>query len=443
MAEIAPFCGLRYNPEKLASLADVVIPPYDVISPKDQELFHQISPYNMVHLELGRTTPRDTESDNAHTRAARSLREWQRAKVLMRDEQPAVYYYELIFAVSPEVRQTRYGFICALRLEDFSSGFVRPHERTFQAVKDERLSLTQACEANLSPVFALYSDPAMVVDHTLRIGRERAPIIAFADREGMEHRIWRVVNPEIVDRVNSLMLEKPIFIADGHHRYETALNYRALQHRRFGNSSPQAPYEFVMMYLSNLNQGGLVILPTHRLLKHMGPWEPRGFLRDALAYFDISDYAVNAEGQHRWRADLEKGRETGETVIGLYWRQADALYLLRARHELVSSYLAARGINKLLHRLDVVILDRLLLRHLLEISDTFLANERIIHFKHDLLEAVAAVQEGDFEAGFFINPTRIEQVQEVASAGLIMPHKATYFYPKVGSGLVIYPLAVT
>lgn len=151
---------------------------------------------------------------------------------------------------------------------------------------------------------------------------------------------------------------------------------------------------------------------------------------------------MNAEGQHRWRADLEKGRETGETVIGLYWRQADALYLLRpARAGLVLSCRA--GINKLLHRLDVVILDRLLLRHLLEISDTFLANERIIHFKHDLLEAVAAVQEGDFEAGFFINPTRIEQVQEVASAGLIMPHKATYFYPKVGSGLVIYPLAVT
>lgn len=441
MAEIAPFRGLRYNPDRLVSLADVVTPPYDVISPKDQELFLQSSPYNMVHLELGSATPQDTQTNNAHTRAAKDFREWQRAQVLIAEEQPALYYYELTFAVSPEVRQTRYGFICALRLEDFSSGFVRPHEKTFQAVKDERLGLMQACEANLSPVFALYSDPAMVVDHTLRIGRERAPVIAFRDREGMEHRIWRVVNPEIIDRVNSLMLEKPIFIADGHHRYETALNYRAIQHQRLGNSSPQAPFEFVMMYLSNLNQGGLVILPTHRLLKHMGPWEPQGFLRDASAYFDITVYPLSAQGQDRWREDLEKGQETKETVIGLHWRQADALYLLKARQVVVSAYLAARGINKLLHRLDVVILDRLLLRHLLEISDAFLANERNIHFKHDLLEAISAVRSGDYEAGFFINPTRIEQVQEVASAGLIMPHKATYFYPKVGSGLVIYPLA--
>jgi uncharacterized protein (DUF1015 family) len=441
MAEISPFRGLRYNPDKLAALADVVTPPYDVISPQDQELFHRISPYNMVHLELGRTTPQDTLTHNAHTRAARAFREWQRNQVLIHEKEPALYYYELTFAVSPEVLQTRYGFICALHLEDFSSGFVRPHERTFQAVKEERLGLMEACEANLSPVFALYSDPAMVVDHTLRIGREREPVIAFQDREGMEHRIWRVVNPEILERVKTLMQDKPIFIADGHHRYETALNYRAIQRQRLGNSSPQAPYEYIMMYLSNLDQGGLTILPTHRLLRHMGPWEPQGFLRDAAAYFEIAGYAPTTEGQSRWREDLEKGRLSKDTLIGLHWGQADALYLLKARHEVVSSYLAARGINSLLHRLDVVILDYLLLRHLLEMSDTFLANERNIHFKHDLVEAVAAVQSGTYEAGFYVNPTRIEQVQEVASAGLIMPHKATYFYPKVGSGLVIYPLA--
>jgi uncharacterized protein (DUF1015 family) len=443
MAEIAPFSGLRYNPEKLATLADVVTPPYDVISPKDQELFHQISPYNMIHLELGKTTPQDTPTNNAHARAARAFLEWQRAEVLIRDERPSLYYYELTFSVSPEVRQTRYGFICALRLEDFSSGFVRPHERTFQAVKDERLSLMQACEANLSPVFALYSDPAMIVDHTLRIGRERAPVIAFEDREGLEHRMWRVVNPEVLERVSTFMLDKPIFIADGHHRYETALNYRTIQHQRLGNSSPQAPYEFIMMYLSNLDQGGLMILPTHRLLRHMGPWEPQGFLRDASAYFDITDYPLTAQGRRQWCEDLEKGRSTTDNLIGLHWRQADALYLLKARPEVVSSYLASRGINQLLHHLDVVILDQLLLRHLLEVSDAFLANERNIHFKHDLIEAVSAVQSGAYEAGFFVNPTRIEQVQEVASAGLIMPHKATYFYPKVGSGLVINPLATT
>ena len=339
------------------------------------------------------------------------------------------------------MRQTRYGFICTLRLEDFSSGFVRPHERTFQSVKDERLGLMQACEANLSPVFALYSDPAMVVDHTLKLGREAAPVISFVDREGMKHRLWRVMDAEISDRVEALMLEKPIFIADGHHRYETALNYRSIQRQRLGNSSRNAPFEYVMMYLSNLDQGGLMILPTHRLLRHMGPWEPQDFLRDASAYFEspttIPPLRANAGGVQ----DLEKGQSARETLIGLYWRQAEAFLSAQGQARGVLSYLAGRGINKLLRCLDVVILDQLLLRHLLELSDAFLANERNIHFNQDLLEAVAAVQSGTYEAGFFINPTRIEQVQEVASAGLIMPHKATYFYPKVGSGLVIHPLA--
>jgi uncharacterized protein (DUF1015 family) len=440
MAEIAPFRGLRYRTEKPEDLAKVVIPPYDVISPEEQELFHHTSPHNMIHLELGEKTSEDTEVNNPHTRAAKYLREWQQAKVLVRDEQPALYYYELDYPVTRGLRQTRYGFICTLRLEDFSSGFVRPHERTFQAIKDERLGLMTACEANLSPVFALYSDPAMVVDHTLRLGREAAPAISFADRAGMKHRLWRVVDREATQQATALMLDKPIFIADGHHRYETALNYRSLQRRRLGNAPEKAPFDYIMMYLSNLDQGGLMILPTHRLLKQLGSWEPQRFLRDASVYFDIFCYETAMQGQLKWREDLEKGRSAKETLIGLYWREAEAYYLMKARPEVVSSYLAGHDVDEVLRSLDVVILDQLLLRQLLGLSDAFLANEHNIHFKQDLLEAVSSVESGAYEAGFFINPTRIEQVQEVASAGLIMPHKATYFYPKVGSGLVIYPL---
>jgi uncharacterized protein (DUF1015 family) len=440
MAEVTPFRGLRYNTQKVEDLAAVVIPPYDVVSAEEQELFHQISPYNMIRLELGLKTSEDTEANNPHTRAARYLRDWQQAKVLIREDQPAFYYYELDYAVAPGSRESRYGLICTLRLEDFSSGFVRPHEKTFKAVKDERLSLTIACQANLSPVFALYSDPAMVVDHALKQGRETAPFISFTDRVGMKHKLWRVTKPDIFREVAALMQDKPIFIADGHHRYETALNYRTLQRQLLGNTSPDAPFEFIMMYLSNLDQGGLMILPTHRLLKEMGPWKSQGFLRDASAYFDISAYGTTAEGQLRWQEALEKGRETKETLIGFHWHHADAFYLLKARPEAIATYLAGRGINEVLCGLDVVILDQLLLRHLLELSDASLANEHNIHFKHDLLEAVSAVRSGNYEAGFFINPTRIEQVQEVASAGLIMPHKATYFYPKVWSGLVVYPL---
>ena len=438
MAEIAPFCGLRYAAQKVENLAAVVIPPYDVISPVEQELFHHLSPYNMVHLELGKPSAEDTEANNPHTRAAKYLQEWQLKGILAREEQPALYYYELDYPFAPGLRQTRYGFLCTLRLEDFSSGFVRPHEKTFQSVKDERLGLMLACQANLSPVFALYSDPAMVVDHTLKIGREAAPVISFVDREGMKHRLWRVVNPETIRQVKTLMGDKPIYIADGHHRYETALNYRSIQRRLLGNAPEDAPFEYIMMYLSNLDQGGLMILPTHRLLRHMGSWEPQAFLRDASAYFDISDYETTVQGQSKWREELEKGQSAQETLIGCYWRHADAFYLLKAKREVILSYLADRGLHEILRSLDVVILDQLLLRRLLGLSDAFLASERNIHFKQDLAEAVTAVQAGTYEAGFFINPTHIKQVQEVASAGLIMPHKATYFYPKVWSGLVIH-----
>jgi uncharacterized protein (DUF1015 family) len=440
MAEIAPFRGLRYHTENPEDLARVVIPPYDVISPAEQERYHHTSPFNMIRLELGRSTPKDNEADNPHTRAAKYLHEWQQTGILIRDEQPALYYYELDFPLTPGLRQTRYGFICTLRLQEFSSGFVRPHEKTFQAVKDERLGLMSACQANLSPVFALYSDPSMVVDHTLKLAKEAAPVISFADEAGMKHRLWRVVNPEAQQQIADLMLDKPIFIADGHHRYETALNYRSIQRRRLGNASTNAPFDYIMMYLSNLDQGGLLILPTHRLLRHLGPWGPAGFLDKASTCFDVLHYDKTPLGQQRWREDLAKGASAKETLIGFYWADAEAFYLLRARDGVVSSFLADRAVNEVLRSLDVVILDQLLLRHLIGLSDGFLANEHNIHFKQDFSEAVSAVQSGAYEAGFFINPTRIEQVQEVASAGLIMPHKATYFYPKVGSGLVVYPL---
>jgi len=440
MAEIAPFRGLRYQTEKPEDLAGLVIPPYDVISPEEQKLFHQASPYNMIHLELGSKTSEDSETNNPHTRAAKYLLEWQRERVLVRDEDPVLYYYELDFPVTRELRQARCGFMCALRLQDFSSGFVRPHEKTFQAVKDERLGLMLACHANLSPVFALYSDPAMVVDYTLRNGREPEPVISFVDRAGMKHRLWRVVHRETIQQVTGLMLDKPIFIADGHHRYETALNYRNIQRRHQGNAPANAPFEYIMMYLSNLDQGGLMILPTHRLLRHLGSWEPERFLGNASACFEVIRYDTTSHGLRRWREDLDKGRTAGETVIGMHWREAESFYLMKAKREVVSSYLAGCGVDEVLRSLDVVILDQLLLRRLLALSDSFLANEHNIHFKQDLLEAVSAVQTGAYEIGFFINPTRIEQVQEVASAGLIMPHKATYFYPKVGSGLVINSL---
>jgi uncharacterized protein (DUF1015 family) len=440
MAEIAPFRGLRYNPEKVPHLAQVVIPPYDVISSKEQQLFHLKSPYNMIRLELGEATREDTAANNPHTRAAKYLQEWLKENILIRDDQPALYYYELEYSLSPQTRQTRYGFICLLRLEDFSSGGVRPHERTFQAIKDERLRLMLACHANLSPVFALYSDPAQLIDHYLKTGREADALFQFRDDQGMRHRLYRVKNLKVLQQVTSLMYDKAIFIADGHHRYETALNYRNLQRERLEESSPRAVHEYIMVYLSNMNQGGLTILPTHRLLKNLNSWEPSLFLKHALTFFEISDYNATETGQKEWRSKLEEAKSRKETAIGFYSRRVESFFLLKAKRDAVARYLTQLEVPEVLHELDVVVLDRIILRHLLGLSEALLGDENNIHFKHDLLDALLSVQAGGYEVGFFINPTRIEQVQEVATAGMIMPHKSTYFFPKVGSGLVINPL---
>ena len=285
MAEVAPFRGLRYNLKKIPNLAEVVIPPYDVISAQEQEIFHQISPYNMIHLELGKSEPGDGEEQNAHSRAGSYLREWRQEQVLIRDEQPSIYYYELDYSLHGRMKQTRYGFICILRLEDFESGTVKPHEKTFQKIKDERLGLMLACHANLSPVFSLYSDPIEVVDRSLRAGREPEPIAVFTDNQSMEHRMWKVSDLEVLQHVRSLLRDKEIFIADGHHRYETAINFRNLQRKRFPNGGPRPSFEYIMMYLSNMSQEGLTILPTHRLLRHMDAWDPKSFAARGREFF--------------------------------------------------------------------------------------------------------------------------------------------------------------
>lgn len=441
MAEIAPFRGLRYNKEKVPDLAEVVIPPYDVISPKEQEAYHQMCPYNMVRLELGKSTPEDSEQDNPHTRAARYFQDWQREKVIVRDDDPCMYYYELHYSLTPQVRKTRYGFVCALRLEDFSSGFVRPHEKTFQAVKDERLQLMFACQANLSPVFALYADPDEFVDRALRAGRDGDPVASFKDHQGMEHRLWRVRDLEILRRVRDLMRDKPLFIADGHHRYETALNYRDIQRQRCKNASPRASFEYIMVYLSNLNQEGLTILPTHRLLRSLDSLDLESFLEKARVYFDISRFEQTASGENQWRAGLEAGASRKDTVIGFHARRVEGFFLMKAKRDAVSSYLSSIRIPEVLQTLDVVVLDQVLLKKILGLSESFLANADNIHFSHDFSKTVQEVKEGNYEAGFLINATRIEQVQDVATSGLIMPHKSTYFYPKVGSGMVIHALS--
>ena len=441
MAEIAPFRGLRYNQEMVPDLAQVVIPPYDVISHEEQQAFHERSPYNFIRLELGLPTPEDSSEDNPHTRAAAWMRQWKDQGIFVRNPKPSIYCYELDYKKGPELVKTRKGFICALRLEDFSSGRVRPHEKTFQAIKDERLALMLACNANLSPVFALYPDSNEEAHSALASGRRGDPVISFTDFAGMTHRVWPVTDRPVLEEVRKLTLDKPIFIADGHHRYETALNYRNALRERYSSGNPHASYEFIMVYLTDMNEPGLTILPTHRLLRNLGQWDCEGLVERAKSYFHVERFESENGDDLRWKEAIRVGGLRKDTTIGFYCKDAASVYVLTANRDVVSSLLGQKGAPLPLRTLDVVVLDQVVLRDLLGLSDQFLANERNICFMNDFAEALDAVKSCRFDAGFFVNHTRIEQVREVASAGLIMPHKSTYFYPKVISGLVVNPLS--
>ncbi|MGC9196915.1 MAG: DUF1015 domain-containing protein [Syntrophobacteraceae bacterium] len=441
MAEIAPFRGFSYNLEEVKDLAQVTIPPYDVISPEEQRAFHDSNPFNFIRLELGLPSPDDSSENNPHTRAAGWIDQWTTQGVLVRSPRPAIYRYELDYKTETEAVKTRRGFICALRLEDFSSGGVRPHEKTFQAAKDERLGLMLACNANLSPVFALYPDSNEEIYSALCSDKPQAPAVSFKDRAGMAHRLWPVSERPIVDRVRQLMLDKPLFIADGHHRYETALNYRNILRTRYGASSPNAAYEFIMVYLTDMNDPGLTILPTHRLLRNLGDRDCEELIQRAQDLFDIEAFDAGSEGRRHWKQAIRTGGAKEDITIGIYGKKASSVYALTAKKDRVDALLARKNIPPALRSLDVVVLDQLLLRDLLGLSDQFLANEANISFMHDFCAASEEISSQRFDAGFFINETRIGQVREVASAGLIMPHKSTYFYPKVTSGLVINPLS--
>jgi uncharacterized protein (DUF1015 family) len=395
MAVVSAFPGLRYDPARVGPLAAVVAPPYDVISPAEQAALYARSPYNAVRLILPR------EGDRAAA-AARTLREWIEARVLVTDAEPALYLYSQRFTVPDGRALVRDGVICRLRLEEFSSGVVRPHERTFAGPKADRLALMRATGAYLSPIFGLYARPGERLREL--VGPLGAPALDVTDPTGCGHVLWRVTDRAAIDRCREALAPETIYIADGHHRYETGLAYRD----ELGGAGASA---WIMACLVNMAEEGLVILPTHRLLR-----APRRLDSAALAGALEGAFAVEPLGA------------TGPRPAG-----AIDLVLPDRRLRLRPTAGAAARLAHLppvIRRLDVAVLrDALLVP--LGIRPDELA------FTHDDAEAARAVASGEATAAFLVNPPSMEAVRAVSHAGEVMPEKSTYFYPKLADGLVM------
>ncbi len=425
MADIFPFPALRYNPDKVDP-NDVLTQPYDKITPAMQEKYYARSPYNLVRVILGKADPGDDESKNVYSRAAEHLKQWRGVGVLMPDAEPSIYYYSQEFTTPGESRaRTRRGFIAAGQLHDYEERVVFRHEQTLSKPKSDRLNLLRATRSHAGQIFMLYSDTSKQVERHLE--GQGAPVLDLVDDYGVRNRLWRISDPKIIAAVQSAMKDKKLIIADGHHRYETALNYRNERRAAAKTKDPNAAYERVMMTFVNTEDSGLVILPTHRVVHGLASFSTADFVKRAGDAFIVSQDDSNHP------AALLANGESGTRLVAA---TKEGTYLLRARPEAIAKRLAS--FSPAQRELDVLVLHKILLEGVLGMTEESIRNQEHISYVRDAGEAVARVQNGDAQFAFLMNPVRIEQMSAVAFAGEVMPQKSTDFYPKLLSGLAFY-----
>lgn len=440
MALVAPFRALHYNPAKIPHPEEVVTPPYDVIRPEEREAFAALNPYNMVRLILPQPQPGDDLLQNRYTRAAAAFRQWQQEGVLVRDPEPAYYYEETEFWVEGR-KFTRKGLVALVRLEPFKSGVILPHEQTFSAPKADRLELLKATQAHFSPIFAIYPDPEDLVLGSLRQSLPPEPMMAFEDSEGYFQRAFKVTDPSCLAAVYGAFRKMTLYIADGHHRYETSLNYQKWLKSRYPQAPANASFNYALMYLSNIYDPELVILMAHRLLA--GPRvkkvEEGPLLLRLSEYFEVTPLPTGGVPPDAdfLQENLATGASEETTFILLgFGLQAWRLKL----RDGVRQKLLAREMHPALAQLDVVVLNYLIFEKVMGLDAHALDDQQTCKFTSKVPEVIDILKRGEAKLAFLLNPTRVEQVQQVASAGLTMPRKSTYFYPKVKDGIVLSPI---
>ena len=438
MAVVAPFRALRYDQDQIKDMRQVVTPPYDVINDAQQEQYYQSHPQNIIRVELNRVRSSDGLEDNRYTRSAAHLAEWRKKGILRRDMKPAFYLSETDYIDSEGQAKTRKGFFCALKVEEFSSGVVLPHEQTFTHHREDRFKLTQAVQANISPIFALFPDDENQVQAVLEELRPAEPLMDFVDPMGLAQRLYVVDAPQACQRVQQLMADKVIFIADGHHRYETALEYSKYMREKHPQAGEHASFNYVMTYLCSMSDPGLTVFPCHRLVPRLNFFDAGNFLKLAKPYFDCQEIPIAGDPQgakERLTRELAQAGERGR-AFGLAAAESDAFYVLTLKNGQVDLP-SWRELPQPLRDLDVSALTNLALEHILGLDNLARDQVHTIRYLSTTEEVMAEVDSGSAAVGFLLNPTRVEQVKAVAEAGLIMPRKSTYFYPKVLTGLTI------
>jgi uncharacterized protein (DUF1015 family) len=433
MAEIIPFKALRYDPHQV-KLEDVLTQPYDKITPEMQAKYYERSPHNLVRIILGKAGETDTASFNVYTRASEYLHDWRSGGLLKRDPDPAIYIYSQTFT-APGARELveRRGLIALGRIHDYADGIVFRHEHTHTGPRQDRLNLLRATRAHFGQIFMLHSDPQHEVEALLQSGTEAEPDTSVLDEYETLHRVWPVHDPALIAAIQAKMHDKKLLIADGHHRYETALAYRNERRAAAGTADSSDPSEYVMMTLVPMESPGLVILPTHRIVHGLPTFDRERMLEGAERFFAIDRIDIRTESRSATTLLLEAG--ANGTAFVAVTRQGP--YLLRAKKSAIEE--ALDGLSVQQRGLDVVQLHRIMLDRVLGISEEAIRNQEHVKYERDAFQAISWVRQGA-NVAFLMNAARIEQVRDIAFAGEVLPQKSTDFYPKLLSGLAIYAL---
>jgi uncharacterized protein (DUF1015 family) len=444
MAQVFPFRAFRYDPAR-APFERVLTQPYDKISPAMQQEYYAADPHNLIVIEKGRSHAGDTPQNNVYTRAAAALSDWIRNGILRQDPAPSFYAYSQQYTVpGSEERTTRRGFIGAGQLEDYSARIVFRHEQTLSGPKADRLELLRHTQTHTGQLFMLYSDPQRRVDQILAEPESSAPDTQLCDEYGVTHRLWIVSDPQCVTAIQQAMQDQKLVIADGHHRYETALAYRNECRARAGKIEGDAPFERAMMTFINTHSEGLTILPTHRvarhihdfswpvLRRHLEPWF-------AAEEFPFSNDAQKAEARKKFLSCHQGAR--ARRAIGAY-PAADssrrAFYLLGLREGVNLAQLLP-GVPPLQRELDVVLLHQGILEPALGVTPQAVSSEAHLTYEREATAALDAVDSGRAQISFLLHPCGVDQVMKIATAGEVLPQKSTDFYPKLLSGITMYP----
>jgi uncharacterized protein (DUF1015 family) len=417
MADVEPLRALHYDLERTGGLQDVLAPPYDVIDAEQRAALEARSPYNVVRIDL-------PHGEDPYAAAAEQFAQWRTDGIVVRDEQPAIYALEQQYT-GPDGRQrTRRGFLARVRVEDYGPGRIRPHERTHPGPKEDRLRLTRATKANLSPIFSLYDDPQSAATAALEEATTGEPWGEATDEDGTVNRVWRTADPDLIANLTGALTDTELLIADGHHRYETARVYAE-------EVGGEGDHRYVLMCLVALEDPGLTVFPTHRLLRDLEPAQHEA-LADAIRRdFDIERLETTAELVPAYGQPVSFG------YIDAHFRQPWRLTL--KDQAIADAALADHAAPY--RRLDTAVLEALILKGALNMTDDDIDHLNRLDYARDFDHALELVENGGRDAAFFVAPTPIEEVQAVAATGESMPPKSTYFFPKVPTGLVFNPLA--